>query len=368
LVIWSFSDPAANLAIVIAVALMIAIASATQDISVDALRIEQVGEDEGNVMAAGAAVAVVGWWTGFKLGGAATLFLAQWFEQAGVVDYWQATFLVLGLVIVASNLALMFVPEAKHRISFTTKGQTLPGSNASTGHLQFLKRLCAWLADTLVAPLLSFFRRNGIPIALAVLGFIFLFKIGEAFLGRMSIVFYKEIGFSKNDIAVYSKGLGWVTTVAFTILGGLFAVRAGLVRAMFLAGFLMAATNLLFSLLAWSGKSEALFAFAVVMDDLTGAFATVTFVAFISMLVDRSYTATQYALLASIGTAGRTLFASSSGAMVDWLNGDWGLFFIITAAMVTPSLICLWMIRHRLAAMLAGVEVSRLGKQGSAPP
>ena len=368
LVIWSFSDPAANLAIVIAVALMIAIASATQDISVDALRTEQVGEGEGNVMAAGAAVAVVGWWTGFKLGGAATLFLAQWFEQAGVVGYWQATFLVLGLVIVASNLALMFVPEAKHRISFTTKGQTLPGSNASTGHLQFLKRLCAWLADTLVAPLLSFFRRNGIPIALAVLGFIFLFKIGEAFLGRMSIVFYKEIGFSKNDIAVYSKGLGWVTTVAFTILGGLFAVRAGLVRAMFLAGFLMAATNLLFSLLAWSGKSEALFAFAVVMDDLTGAFATVTFVAFISMLVDRSYTATQYALLASIGTAGRTLFASSSGAMVDWLNGDWGLFFVITAAMVTPSLVCLWMIRHRLAAMLAGVEVSRLGKQGSAPP
>jgi len=105
-----------------------------------------------------------------------------------------------------------------------------------------------------------------------------------------------------------------------------------------------------------------------VMDDLTGAFATVTFVAFISMLVDRSYTATQYALLASIGTAGRTLFASSSGAMVDWLDGDWGLFFIITAAMVTPSLVCLWIIRHRLAAMLAGVEVSRLGKQGSAPP
>ena len=123
LVIWSFSDPAVNLAIVISVALKIAIASATQDISVDALRIEQVGEDEGNVMAAGAAVAVVGWWTGFKLGGAATLFVAQWFEQAGVVDYWQATFLVLGLVIVASNLALMFVPESTHKNSFTTKDE-----------------------------------------------------------------------------------------------------------------------------------------------------------------------------------------------------------------------------------------------------
>ena len=163
-----------------------------------------------------------------------------------------------------------------------------------------------------------------------MLGFIFLFKIGEAFLGRMSVIFYKEIGFSLSDIALYSKGLGWVTTVTFTVLGGLVAIRIGLVRAMFVSGIAMAATNLLFAALAWAGKSELLFAVAVVMDDLTSAFATVTFVAFISMLVDRTYTATQYALLASIGTAGRTLFAASSGALVDWLEGDWGTFFVIT--------------------------------------
>ena len=155
-----------------------------------------------------------------------------------------------------------------------------------------------------------------------MLGFIFLFKIGEAFLGRMSLLFYREIGFSKTDIAIYSQGLGWVTTVTFTVLGGFFAVRAGLVRAMFLSGVAMASTNLLFAVLAWAGKSAALFVTAVVVDDLTSAFATVTFVAFISMLVDRTHTATQYALLASIGTAGRTLFAASSGALVDWLNGD----------------------------------------------
>ena len=168
----------------------------------------------------------------------------------------------------------------------------------------------------------------------------FLFKIGEAFLGRMSIVFYKEIGFSKSDIALYSKGLGWITTVVFTLLGGIFA--------MFISGILMASTNLLFSLLAWSGKSEWLFAIAVIFDDMAAAFATVAFVAFISMLVDRTYTATQYALLASIGTAGRTTLAASSGAMVDWLNGDWGIFFVITAIMVIPSLICLWFIRNKL--------------------
>ena len=87
---------------------------------------------------------------------------------------------------------------------------------------------------------------------------------------------------------------------------------------------------------------------AVIFDDIAAAFATVAFVAFISMLVDRTYTATQYALLASIGTAGRTTLAASSGALVDWLNGDWGIFFILTAIMVIPSLICLWFIKDKL--------------------
>ena len=180
------------------------------------------------------------------------------------------------------------------------------------------------------------------------MAFIFLFKIGEAFLGRMSVIFYKEIGFTKSDIALYSKGLGWITTVIFTLLGGLFAIRSGVIKAMFISGILMAVTNLLFSILAWSEKSELLFAVAVIFDDMAAAFATVAFVAFISMLVDRNYTATQYALLASIGTAGRTLFASSSGMMVDWLNGNWIVFFIITALMVIPSLICLFLIRKKL--------------------
>ena len=117
---------------------------------------------------------------------------------------------------------------------------------------------------------------------------------------------------------------------------------------MFFAGIIMASTNLLFSILAWSDKSELLFAIAVIFDDIAAAFATVAFVAFISLLVDRTYTATQYALLASIGTAGRTTLASSSGALVDWLNGDWGLFFILTALMVIPSLVILWSMKSKL--------------------
>ncbi len=348
LISWSFINPSTNLALVISIGLVIAIASATQDITVDALRIEQIGENEGRSMQAGAAMAVVGWWTGYKLGGVISLNFAELFQQMGFENYWQITFLVLGVVVIACNIGLMFIKEPQPIFRAQHQEQTDKMIQKKFGAPNLITKIISWLTGTIVGPIISFFKKNGFNIAVAILGFVFLFKIGEAFLGRMSVIFYKEIGFTKSDIALYSKGLGWVTTVIFTLLGGLFAIRSGVIKAMFLSGILMASTNLLFSLLAWSGKSEILFAVAVIFDDMAAAFATVAFVAFISMLVDRTYTATQYALLASIGTAGRTTLAASSGALVDWLNGDWGIFFIITAVMVIPSLIFLYMIKDKL--------------------
>ena len=348
LVCWSLINPTTNLALIISVGLIIAIASATQDITVDALRIEQIGENEGKSMQAGAAMAVVGWWTGYKLGGVVALNAAEFFQQAGFENYWQITFLVLGMIIIFCNIGLLFVNEPQPVDRAESQRQTDKMIENKLGSSNILTSVVAWLTGTVVGPVISFFRKNGFNIAIAILGFVFLFKIGEAFLGRMSVIFYKEIGFTKSDIALYSKGLGWISTVIFTLLGGLFAIRSGVIKAMFVSGILMASTNLLFSLLAWSGKSELLFAIAVIFDDMAAAFATVAFVAFISMLVDRTYTATQYALLSSIGTAGRTTLAASSGALVDWLNGDWGVFFVITAVMVIPSLIFLYMIKDKL--------------------
>ena len=348
LVVWSYINPTQNLALLITVGLIIAIASATQDITVDALRIEQINENEGKSMAAGAAMAVVGWWTGYKLGGVIALFTAEYFENMGIADYWQATFLVLGVVIILMNIGLMFVHEPIETDRQSKQRETDQMIEGKLGSNNIITNFIAWITGTIGGPIISFFKKNGVAIAVGILGFVFLFKIGEAFLGRMSIVFYKELGFSKGQIAIYSKTLGWITTVVFTLLGGIFAMRSGTVKTMFVAGILMALTNLLFAALYWTGKSEWLFAVAVIFDDITAAFATVAFVAFISLLVDRTYTATQYALLASIGTAGRTTLASSSGALVDWLNGDWGTFFVLTAIMVIPSLICLWFIRHKL--------------------
>ena len=348
LVVWSVINPTENLALLISVGLIIAIASATQDITVDALRIEQINENEGKSMAAGAAMAVVGWWTGYKLGGVVALFTAEFFENLGVSDYWQTTFLILGILIILMNIGLMFVHEPIQTDRQAKQKETDQLIEKKLGTSNFVTNFIAYITGTIGGPIISFFKKNGFAIAAGILAFVFLFKIGEAFMGRMSIVFYKEIGFSKGQIAIYSKGLGWITTVIFTLLGGLMAMRAGTIKTMFFAGGLMAITNLLFAVLAWTGKSEILFAIAVIADDITAAFATVAFVAFISLLVDRTYTATQYALLASIGTAGRTTLASSSGALVDWLNGDWGTFFVLTTIMVIPSLLCLWLIKNKI--------------------
>ena len=348
LIFWSIINPTENLALVITVGLVIAIASATQDITVDALRIEQIGENEGKSMAAGAAMAVVGWWSGYKLGGVLSLFSAEFLQNRGYENYWQLTFLILGILIILMNIGLMFVNETDNSNRYQKQKENDKLISNKFNKSNLLTKTFSWIGGTICGPIVSFFKKNGFSIAIGILGFVFLFKVGEAFLGRMSIIFYKEIGFSKSDIAIYSKTLGWITTVIFTLLGGLFVIRSGVLKAMFLAGIIMASTNLLFSVLAWSDKSELLFAIAVIFDDIAAAFATVAFVAFISLLVDRAYTATQYALLASIGTAGRTTLASSSGALVDWLNGDWGTFFILTALMVIPSLIILWIMRNKI--------------------
>ena len=350
LLIWSSIDPEKNLFLIILIGLLIAIFSSTQDISIDALRIEQVKSHESNIMAAAASMAVIGWWTGFKIGGLLSLFISDYFEKIGLYNYWQITFIFLFFILMLLNFLLLTIEELskkepkKNKLSFLKKTKFSFFGNR-------INSILFWIFETIVTPIYDFFKKNGLSIGIGLLAFLFLFKIGEAFLGRMSLIFYKEIGFTKSDIGIFSKGLGWITTVLFTLIGGILTVKIGLVRSIFIAGIFMAVTNLLFSLLFWTGKNYLIFSIAVILDDLAAAFATVAFVAFISVLVNSQYTATQYALLASIGTLGRTTLASSSGNLVDYLNGDWGLFFIITCLMVVPSLILIFFLKGKIKAL-----------------
>ncbi|HSG62290.1 MAG TPA: MFS transporter, partial [Pseudomonadales bacterium] len=169
----------------------------------------------------------------------------------------------------------------------------------------------------------------------------------EAFLGRMSIVFYKEVGFSNEQIGNYSKMFGWFVTVAFTLLGSVINARFGVIKGLLIGGLAMAASNLMFAWIAVVGPEVWLLLLTLVVDNFTTAFSTVAFVAFLTALTGRAFSATQYAMLASLGNLSRTTLASSSGYLVDWL-GSWERFFIVTTLMVIPSLVMLWLLREKL--------------------
>ena len=191
LVCWSLINPTTNLALVISIGLVIAVASATQDITVDALRIEQIGEHEGKSMQAGAAMAVVGWWTGYKLGGVIALNTAEFFESVGFSNYWQITFLILGIVIIGCNIGLMFIKEPQPTDRKENQKLTDKMIEGKLGSSNIATKIIAWLTGTVVGPVISF-KKNGFNIAIAILGFVFLFKVGEAFWVECPLYFTKR--------------------------------------------------------------------------------------------------------------------------------------------------------------------------------
>lgn len=317
------------------IGLLIAIASATQDIAIDGFRIDCIEKEDKDGMSAASSVATAGWWTGYGGLGAIPFFLADLTSWT-----WPDIYLLLGVIMAFLALATWFANEpAVNREALLEQLTDVNANNSA---------VINWVRTTLITPFSEFFNRNGFKLAASFLLFIFLFKIGEAFLGRMSIVFYKEVGFSNSDIATYSKLLNWWVTIIFSLLGGLVNIRYGIYRGLMIAGVAMAASNLLFALIAQTGPSTSLLAITVIVDGFTGAWSTVAMVAFISLLCNRAFSATQYALMASLSVAGRTLVASSSGLVVDSLNGNWSLFFILTAVMVVPSLCFLYSIRDHI--------------------
>nr|WP_216362601.1 MFS transporter [Bowmanella denitrificans] len=400
-------DPNANLTLAGLAALMIALCSATQDIAIDAYRIDSIDPQHNEQQSSAAAMSTSGWWTGYALLGAIPFFIADlpgW--------QWPDVYLLLGAIMLLLTLAIGVAKEphsireqayqeaqSRYLAAVSAKGhQALlvlmamglavvlcftgvfgpswfsyqngvfsllvilllvyaisatsrmlktphPVAMQHSGHAQ---RAMAWVLVSMGEPLRDFFNRNGVRLALALILFVMLFKMGEAILGRMSIVFYKEVGFSNSDIAAYSKLLTWAVTIVASVTGSLINLRIGIIKGLFVGGIAMAASNLLFALMASVGPDKTLLFITIVVDGFTAAWGTVAFMAFISVLCNRAFTASQYALLASIGTFGRTTLGAYSGLIVDNLGGNWQLFFLLTALMVVPSLVLLYLIRHRV--------------------
>ncbi|MFH0257255.1 AmpG family muropeptide MFS transporter [Vibrio rumoiensis] len=325
-------NPTNNLILISAFALAISTASATQDIAIDAFRIDSFPKSNNSKLPQASAMAVIGWWTGYSLPG----YLA--FSNADAYG-WNNVYYGMTLVIALLMLFTLLAGEPK------TQRDELQHQAEKRHEKVVNSKVAAWLTVTVVEPFLDFFRRNGIGVAITLLLFVFLFKIGEAFLGRMSIVFYKEIGFSNEQIGEYSKLIGWGATMLFTFVGSMFNVRFGIVKGLMIGGIAMASSNLMFAWIASVGPNEHLLLATVLVDNFTTAFSTVAFVSFLTVLTGQAFSATQYALLASLGNFGRTTLSSFSGELADSLN-SWPLFFIITAVMVIPSLIMLYVLRH----------------------
>ena len=332
LLVWAISltDPVGNLFALALFALGIAVSSATLDVAVDAYRIKVFQPHEMDAkLPYAAAMSTSGWFAGFGfLGGAVALALGG--ETIGFS--WPQVYQIIGCFYVLLNLLICVIPrpEAEEREEQEER-EGLVGVQPSKG----------WLLMKVLVPYKEFFDRCGLKLASSVLLFLLFFRLGEAMLGRMSIVFYGEIGFSVDQISFYQKFYGGLLTAGFSLVGAMVNTRFGVIKGLFVAGIAMASANLLFAVLAAVGPNTQLFAFALGVDNFFQAFATVAFVSFISYFTSRTYTGTQYALMSSVSNFGRTTLAAGSGFVVDYLNGDWTIFFVVTTLFVIPGLLLL---------------------------
>ena len=341
LLVWAISltDPVGNLFALALFALGIAVSSATLDVAVDAYRIKVFQPHEMDAkLPYAAAMSTSGWFAGFGfLGGAIALALGG--ETVGFS--WPQVYQIIGCFYVLLNLLICVIPrpEAEEREE-REEQEGLAGVQPSKG----------WLLMKVLVPYKEFFDRCGLKLASSVLLFLLFFRLGEAMLGRMSIVFYGEIGFSVDQISFYQKFYGGLLTAGFSLVGAMVNTRFGVIKGLFVAGIAMASANLLFAVLAAVGPNTQLFAFALGVDNFFQAFATVAFVSFISYFTSRTYTGTQYALMSSVSNFGRTTLAAGSGFVVDYLNGDWTIFFVITTLLVIPGLVLLLRVGRLISA------------------
>lgn len=328
------ADPSQRLLMTAICAAAVAFASATQDVVLDAYRVESLDEQK---MAAGAATMVFGWRVG-QLGAAAVgLLLAE-------ILPWSAVFALLAALMPVGIVTILLNPEPARRDSpeaqalqaradaFLVRWQRLP---------QGLASVLGWLYAACVCPFLEFLsRRHWLPI----LAFIMLYKLGDALLAVMKVPFLLEIGFSKADIAEVVKLFGFVATIAGGFIGGLIVARIGLLKGLLVCGILMAISNLVFVAQAFVGADRVMLALSISVENVTTGMGITAFVAYMSSLCNVAYTATQYALLTSLMALSRTVLASGAGWLAERV--EWPVFFVLTTLAALPGLaLLLWMMR-----------------------
>ncbi|MGZ8995699.1 MAG: AmpG family muropeptide MFS transporter, partial [Rhodospirillales bacterium] len=334
IVLMGSTDPAASLAATAALALLVTFASASQDIVIDAYRVEILEERQ---LAAGAATTVFGWRIGQVGAGALGLILAD-------VLPWPVVFTLIAAMVGVGMATILLNPEPKVPAAHDADA-VLARVEAFLERRRHLPRrlamALAWIYAAAVRPIVEFLGRRH---WLAILAFIALYKFGDAVLAVMKVPFFLEIGFSKTEIAEVVKLFGVVAVIAGGLFGGVLLARIGILRGLLVCGVLMAASNLVFVLQAWAGADVRMLAATIAIENITTGMGTTAFVAYLSSLCNLAYTATQYALLTSLMALSRTVLSSGAGWLADRMT--WPDFFIATTLAAVPGLLLLlWMIR-----------------------
>jgi PAT family beta-lactamase induction signal transducer AmpG len=314
-------DPKRDLALMGALALLVAFFSASQDIVIDAYRVEILAPEQ---QGPGAAMIQTGYRIAMLVSGAGALIIAA---RAG----WFAAYASMAALLVVGMLVFILGPEP-----------TLPAEASHHGRTGGWDALRHWLTTAVIEPFVDFMRR---PVWPVVLLFVLGYKLGEAMAGVMATPLYISLGFSLDEIAAVSKLVGFFATVAGALVGGLVTARLGILRALVLCGVLQSAGNLFYVLQAVGGHRLDYLALCVAAENLTGAMAGAALVAYLSSLCSPAFTATQYALLSSLAAVGRTMVASSGGVLADRLG--WVPFFLLTTMATVPALLLLVLIARR---------------------
>lgn len=323
------NNPSTQLTSLILAALLVAFSSATQDISIDAWRIEAVEIDLQGAMAG---TYQLGYRLGLILAGGGAFLIAGSYS-------WSTAYFFMGCAMLIGMVTTLLIAEPPRQIEQQTWLQEERVIKFLEGPSRLpnkLRSTIAWIIGAIVCPFVDFFARNGVA-AISILLFIGLFRISDITMGVMSGPFYADMGYTETQIGLVSKTFGIIVTIIGALLGGVLVMRYGVMRMLIVSAILVVITNLIFAWLATQGPEIALLAIVITADNLSGGIAGSAFIAYLSSLTNRAYTATQYALFSSLMLLPAKFIGGFSGKIVDGFG--YTPFFIYAGLLGIPAVL-----------------------------
>jgi PAT family beta-lactamase induction signal transducer AmpG len=340
----SMLDPFQSLGIVALSALLVAFSSATQDIAIDAYRIEAEDDQYQGAMSASY---IFGYRIALLVAGAGALYLADYYD-------WRTAYLVMAGLMGVGVITVLLIDEPDHAIrkqAIASEQRVVDFLLGNHHKVIWLRNLQAWFIGAVVCPFVEFFERNG-RFALIILLFISCFRLSDIAMGIMANPFYLDLGFSKSEIASIAKVFGFAMTITGSALCGLIVIRYGILQPLLVGAIAVASTNLLFVVLAITGPQIEWLMLVISADNLSGGFAATAFVAYLSSLTNRSYTATQYALFSSLMTLPGKFISGFSGVVVDGYG--YIFFFLAAAGIGLPAILLVLVLQRHERRLVAG--------------